>query len=656
MSKPQSVSGDSRTNSVEDTDQSYASVTEVIRGKSLNHVIAESGEQTTERKVALFWADMRSRWANSQPVSADEYVEAIDDPAGTGSDAVVDLIYSEFALRQEFGRQIPFDDYCRRFPRHSAALQRQIVLHDGLRDTGIPLPLSDAGEDASQNTDPDSIGKYAVVAKIGDGGQCAVYRAVHPQLGTEVAIKLGRPLLSDDRTHMDAIRKEGQLLSELKHPNLAQVFDLDFDCDRPFLVLEYVRGPNLRQRLRQSPLSSQQSATLIAGVAKALSCVHHHGMLHLDVKPSNIAIDSEGTPRLIDFGLSRRFDAWSEIDSDSQLGISGTVRFMSPEQAAGDSLEIDQRSDTFSLGATLYFLLVGKPPYAGRDLGSMVLQAQRCEWDRDALEAPGVPKPLQRICRKAMAERPSDRYATMDEFAEELESFAVAPRWSSLHRTAIVTIVLILIAITGWSLGWFARRDAADQVTLTFPAISPLVSAPRVSLTVRVFDPDGSYRLADVAPMENGDELQIRATIPSALHASLLLFTSDGQLKELHRVAPSDTPQTLAWPTDAGQAVALEGSAGTEFLFVCADSEQPVSVSSVESLWGDPGAWPSIPDLLVLRLGPDGVVIEQRDRDLSPPSNLPRPAAVVMERLEVLHKRLSKRFATFEGIVFAHRE
>src|SRR5262249_39835795 len=157
---------------------------------------------------------------------------------------------------------------------------------------------------------------------------------------------------------------EGRLLAELDHPNLARVYDLDFHQDRAFLVMEYVRGRSLDQYAKQEPLTPPRAAGLVAQGARALALLHRRGVLHLDIKPRNIVMDEAGRPRLIDFGLARLRHAWAaERDEADQIG--GTVPYMAPEQARGQSAGLGPRSDVFGLGATLYFLLVGRAPFAG---------------------------------------------------------------------------------------------------------------------------------------------------------------------------------------------------------------------------------------------------------------------------------------------------
>jgi len=216
----------------------------------------------------------------------------------------------------------------------------------------------------------------------------------------ELVVKVGRDVSGADARDRDRTVAEGRILAELDHPNLARVYDLDFDHDRPFLVMEYVRGRNLRQVAEQQPFGPRQAASLIAKVARALAPAHARGVIHLDVKPDNIVIDEAGQPRLIDFGIARIQDAWAHDTAEADA-IRGTLGYVAPEQARGE--QTDGRSDVFALGATLYFLLVGRGPLAGLSVDDVLDRAQRCDFDRQALHSAGIPGALRRICLRAVA-------------------------------------------------------------------------------------------------------------------------------------------------------------------------------------------------------------------------------------------------------------
>ena len=157
---------------------------------------------------------------------------------------------------------------------------------------------------------PGAIGKYLVVEQLDEGAQGQVFRVIHPKLGRDMVLKLGRqPVGDDERTSLVA---EGRLLADLEHINLVRIYDLDFHNDRPFLVMEYIHGRNLEDYARDEPVTPRRAAELVAKLAGALAMVHRRGIIHRDIKPRNILIDEAGQPRLIDFGLARLRHAWSD--------------------------------------------------------------------------------------------------------------------------------------------------------------------------------------------------------------------------------------------------------------------------------------------------------------------------------------------------------
>lgn len=286
---------------------------------------------------------------------------------------------------------------------------------------------NDSGKAGSAAADSQSevtaIGKYRVVGVLDSGGQGDVYRAVHPQLQKELVIKLGRRQIAGERDAQDRLLAEGRVLAELDHPHLARVYDLDFHERRPYLVMEYIRGRNLRQYAHGGSLPWRESARLIGQAGRALAVAHAHGVLHLDVKPENIIVDERGNARLIDFGMARLRHAWTD-DAPQPGSISGTIPFMAPEQARGETDQLDQRTDVFGLGAVLYWLLTGKPPFGTFQAPNALVAAQGCTFDRAALERADAPRPLVDACLKAMAADQAGRFASAEAFAEALESVA----------------------------------------------------------------------------------------------------------------------------------------------------------------------------------------------------------------------------------------
>jgi len=268
-----------------------------------------------------------------------------------------------------------------------------------------------------------AIGKYRVVGALDSGGQGDVYRAVHPQLQKELVIKLGRRQIAGERDEQDRLVAEGRVLAELDHPHLARVYDLDFHERRPYLVMEYIRGRNLRQYARGGNLPWRESARLVGQAGRALAVAHARGVLHLDVKPENIIVDERGNARLIDFGMARLRHAWTD-DAPQPGSISGTIPFMAPEQARGETDQLDQRTDVFGLGAVLYWLLTGKPPFGTFQAPNALVAAQGCTFDRAAVERADAPRPLVDACLKAMSADQTGRFGSAEEFADAVERIA----------------------------------------------------------------------------------------------------------------------------------------------------------------------------------------------------------------------------------------
>jgi tRNA A-37 threonylcarbamoyl transferase component Bud32 len=276
----------------------------------------------------------------------------------------------------------------------SSILRRALL---GKESTALhaPAAASPPGEPM-----PGTIGKYFVVGRLGQGGQATAYRALHPELHKEFVIKYAKKSVGASPEKRNLLVREGRLLAGLDQPNIARVIDLDFHDSRPFLVMEYHRGVNLEQFVERQKLNPRQAATLLAPLARALGAAHRRGIVHQDVKPANILIDESGKPYVLDFGLARLGDAWSE-GTDQPAG--GTPTFMAPEQARGES--VCPGSDIFSLGAVLYFLLTGNSPFQAGDWYATMKQAGRWEFDRAALDANGIPRQLAAICLKAPCAR-----------------------------------------------------------------------------------------------------------------------------------------------------------------------------------------------------------------------------------------------------------
>jgi serine/threonine-protein kinase len=260
-------------------------------------------------------------------------------------------------------------------------------------------------------------GPYLIERKLGQGGMGAVYLATDTRSNTPVAIKVLTGPAATDPEYLVRFQREAAVASALKHPNIVACFGASVEGKIHYMALEYVDGGDLIHLVRQGPLPEPQALALAAQLADALVAVHAAGIVHRDIKPHNILMTKDGTPKLADLGLAK-----AELDhSITQSGIVlGTPHYMSPEQAEGHVKEIDIRSDLYSFGATLYHIVCGKPPFEGKS--AMIVLSKHVE---EQIPSPkeAVPTLSDGLCQtieKLMAKKKEDRYQTPAELLQDL--------------------------------------------------------------------------------------------------------------------------------------------------------------------------------------------------------------------------------------------
>lgn len=330
-------------------------------------------------------------------------------------------------------------------------------------------PASDANKAPTASYVPTAvpafIGRYEIQQVLGRGGMGEVYLARDPELDRLVALKV--PVLSGAKAEERFLR-EARAAAALNHPNLCPVYDAGRADGVPYLAMAYVPGLTLAQTLRRGRLAPPRAAVIAAAVARGMAEAHRHDIVHRDLKPGNILLDARGNPVVTDFGLALRDGTPAgpsvavPVDpGDSRLtragAVLGTPAYMSPEQASGRLDRVRSASDIYSLGAVLFEMLTGRPPFEAQDVETLLTVIRTEPPPRPSAEAPGVPPGLDAVCLKALAKQPAERFASMDAFAEALAPFAARPHTRraryALAAAAVVLVVLAAAAV------WYVRTD-----------------------------------------------------------------------------------------------------------------------------------------------------------------------------------------------------
>jgi serine/threonine protein kinase len=581
--------------------------------------------------------EFEGRWRQGDRPAVREFLRQAPEPARAA--LLRELVQIEFECRWRVGQRPAPGDYYREFPELA---QPQSASHLDLeqlrmkldsRDSNAPTVEPSAGapshaDDEPQLPPPQRIGKYLVTAEIArNSGQAVVYRAVHPTLGVDVAIKLCKAPGESSAASSESLAKEGRILADLHHPNIARVFDLDVHEGRPFLAMEFVRGRNLVQYRQAGRIEPRRVAQVVAAIARALASAHRAGVVHLDVKPANIVVDHTDRPKLLDFGLSEATGAW--VEQTGRPGVlRGTVPYMSPEQARGDADQIGACSDIFSLGAVLFYLITGKAPYHGQPMDALLQRVRTGEHDRELLTQADAPAALKAICTRAMQASPGDRYADADQFACALERFA---RWRAARRWIIAAAVGLVVLAAAWL---YSLR----------PDINPLPQPMQLEVYRGAA---GWVPIADASAAATGEKVRAQIRVEPGFHASLFNFASDGKLRKLQVLGPGDQQRTLIYED------VLNGPAGTELIVACARRSAPIDPDEVRASLPDHEPWPHLPMQSVLRLSADKVESISGERGFGDPND---PLGGVRQRMQTMHKSLQIRFAGSGAIAFPHLE
>ena len=310
-----------------------------------------------------------------------------------------------------------------------------------------------------------SLGDYELLEEIGRGGMGAVFKARQLSLNRIVAVKIllaGR-LAGGQR--IGRFRAEAEAVAQLQHPNIVAIYGVGEHKGAPFFSMEYVPGRTLAELVAKRPLAPELAARQVRTIAEAIQYAHEQGIVHRDLKPSNVLIDSTGRPRVTDFGLAKRLPSSSDSQpssSNSQMTLSGQVlgspSYLAPEQA-GENGAVGPATDVYSLGAILFHLLTGRPPFLAETLEGTLLQVLTTEPVSARRLNPAVPRDLETICSKCLQKDPGSRYSSAQALAEDLGRFlehrpivarpanAVEKLWRWCQRRPAFATILLLFCL-----------------------------------------------------------------------------------------------------------------------------------------------------------------------------------------------------------------
>src|SRR5689334_13243004 len=341
-------------------------------------------------------------------------------------------------------------------------------------DGGVSLPAKNKSKRTEIFAD---FGDYELVDVIGRGGQGVVYRARQKSLNRTVALKvIGLGHWASD-AHLKRFRREAESAASLDHSGIVPIYEVGERDGSCYFSMKLVEGGQLDEVTRHEPMPIRQAVELIAKIARTVHYAHEHGILHRDIKPGNILLDQKGEPHLTDFGLARLVETESTVTRTQE--VLGTPSFMAPEQAVGNNEAVTNVADVYGLGAVLYHLLTGEPPFAGGTTYETIKLLLDTEPRPPRLLNPKIDRDLSTICLKCLEKDPKRRYSSAVALAEDLErwlkhepilarrigSVGHSTRWIRRNPTAAL-LAASLIALAA-AAAWIISRSEIFHKTLT---------------------------------------------------------------------------------------------------------------------------------------------------------------------------------------------
>jgi len=412
---------------------------------SIDDFLRGDGSEQAALLVELTHVDLEFRLKGGATARVESYLSRY--PLLTQDSAtVLDLLEAEYELRQRKEGDIDLAEYARRFPAYIEELRRRLACAATLADGKANLGLAARGRKLLV------VPGYEIIDEIGRGGMGIVYRARQLGLQRTVALKMVLTGFHAEPKNLARLRAEAATLARLQHPNIVQIYDVGEAEGRPYFVFEFVAGGSLAQHLQGKPQPVHAASQLVETLARAVQAAHTNGVIHRDLKPANILLQKDegkrlkdeknsdpsdslfiahrspfNLPKITDFGLAKCIGGDEEGAGPGGLTVTGdllgTPNYMAPEQAMARRQPLGPTADVYALGAILYELLTGRPPFTGETPLTTVLQVLHNEPVPVTSLQPNVPPDLETICLKCLRKEPRQRYNSALELADDIQRF-----------------------------------------------------------------------------------------------------------------------------------------------------------------------------------------------------------------------------------------
>jgi|GEM_PF-569431 serine/threonine protein kinase/WD40 repeat protein len=474
--------------------------------------------ESTEFSIGSGLAEARARqlqqWSGGEQITVEELLQEFPQLA-SDHDSILELLYAEYCLRLDRNEPTEPDEYFDRFPQLADRLRVIFQMHQAMDDaTASPTSVwnlddtqriqlalrqnKDGGDDTPtfaagitsflplQAAMTLELDDYELTDVIGHGGMGIVYKAKQTSANRMVAVKMIRSAQLASKDELRRFQREIEAAAGLDHPNIVPIYQVGEANGQPYFSMALVNGPTLASRASVSPLETDEAVSIVRDASNAIHYAHEKGIIHRDLKPANLMLTHKGELKITDFGLAKHVDR--EEDHTATGSVLGTPSYMAPEQASGENNRIGAATDVYSLGAILYFLLTGRPPFQSANVIDTILQVLNDEPVSVRQLNPTIPRDLETVVLKCLHKDPAKRYDTAEQLSQELDrvlnhvpvlarpvsTTERAWRWCRRNRTTatlITTSTVLLLALLVISAIDYSRqidlKNQANQSRIT---------------------------------------------------------------------------------------------------------------------------------------------------------------------------------------------